>query len=65
MKSKKTKPLPKVLYINIENPNTADEYFNVTTNQYESAEMGVKREVGVYELKETLIIEGVAKITRK
>lgn len=64
MTKPKQKELPPRLYISIENPNTEDEYFAVDVETAQ-AEMGAKREVGVYELKETLITEGVTKITKK
>lgn len=64
MSKPKNKKLPRRLHISIENLNTADEYFAVSETTAQ-AEMGEKREVGVYELKETLITEGVTKITRK
>ncbi|MEY2500612.1 MAG: hypothetical protein QOI07_946 [Verrucomicrobiota bacterium] len=59
----KAKKLPRQLFINIENPNTEDEYFAVSEKNDQYAEIGVKRTVGVYVLSETLIVEGVAKIT--
>lgn len=65
MSKPKPKKLPRQLFINIENPNTEDEYFAVSEQNDQYAEIGEKREVGVYELKETLIVEGVVKITRK
>lgn len=51
---------PKTLYMKRESGGTGPDYLNAYPSAWEAAEMGQKIRVGVYVLKETIEVKGVA-----
>lgn len=59
----KTKAFPKTLYVKTE-ADSGTEYFVVDGDAYNLVEMGQKVKIAVYQLVETQIGEGVAKLSK-
>jgi hypothetical protein len=58
------KKFPKEIVVTLENEGKGeDEFLSIHDNAALAAEHGVKKRGAVYVLKETICIEGVAKIT--
>lgn len=63
--AKAVKDFPRELYVILSTETGDEEYLIAADSAEEHAEMGERRKVAVYELKEILEVEGVPKITRK
>ena len=62
MAKMKKSPLSKTLFIVVEDEGTQDEFLSAHEKAADAAEQGVVKHGAVYELKEFITVEGVAKV---